>query len=1242
MYNRLNRISLIYCFLLWVGLVDLCHSQTITISAPTISFTQACASATFNTYNFSFSFFPIQNLGASNEFFVELSDNAGSFANPTIVKTLTNTTSPVASNFSLPQSTYGEGYKIRIRSTNPVKISPASNAFSAYYAVHNQPFSINGNIGTVNLCGNQDFILRIDNNGTAASPLFYPGLRYKWYKNFIEISGETGPTLVVNQVGSYYVIVDYGTCVMNSYSNIVQFLVQEGLNPTIISENNSTVICPNTSTTLTSVLQNTNYTYAWHKNNIELENSNSPTYEASQEGIYHVTISTGGCEFESNAISLELIDFNLSLDITSEETIIPGETIILSAITDAENPQFQWYRNNNIINGATQVTYNATQNGVYKVTVTQINPCNIVKESTATLAYPNDFTLAVQPTSGYETCTSTSTVLSISQFNAITANGNIDLIGNTYNYNYQWYKNNLPIANATTPTLSLTDALQNGNYTLKITIPNYGIITSNTFTVNLALENVIISSSGILCQNSTVLLSSNISNVGYQYQWYKNGDAILNATSSTYMASLEGDYYVIARNGQCEKQSNTIALGIASIAVTSTNPDFDIILPGEQKIISVSTNAVQPQFAWYRNGLPISGQNQNSISVSQNGQYKVIITQTQGCTATAEKIFTLNYPTQFDITIGVNSDYEQCTSHSITLDITDFTATTPSGIITLTENQTQNYGYQWLKNNIAIQNATSPTLAIMSETENGSYTLLVTLPDFAPIISNAINVNLIDSEPLIISANGQLCIENPQVILSSNYINNSYLYNWFRNDIQVGSGNSPIFSINQAGSYYLKVTNGSCIFTSNTVIILEDDFTLTANNLLTDIIIPGETKALSVTTDAVSPTFKWYRNSILIAETASIAATLDGEYKVVVTQTQGCEMAKEIIFTLSYPSRIEIEIATNSGFQECVNLNASLVISVFNAISSGGTINLLNNTNNYNYQWYKNDIAVFGANSLFLALDNYEASGVYQLRVSIPNFETVISNFITINIGFASEITIATEDIFCSEGTSITIASNITGADFSYKWYKTGNPEIIGEENSITVNRSGNYFLTVSHQNCILTSNIVEIVPFDMSSVAINVGHEVSLMEGNSIIVTATGAENYIWHLNGIQISTGTSLEVSEAGIYTVKAFVGNCETTREFIVMLTENNTMAIPNVVTPNLDGKNDTWTLPSKYVNNSNVEIIIYGPDGAIVLKTTSYSNNWPESNFNYSLKNPVYYYTIMEDGKITKRGSITIVK
>jgi hypothetical protein len=37
-----------------------------------------------------------------------------------------------------------------------------------------------------------------------------------------------------------------------------------------------------------------------------------------------------------------------------------------------------------------------------------------------------------------------------------------------------------------------------------------------------------------------------------------------------------------------------------------------------------------------------------------------------------------------------------------------------------------------------------------------------------------------------------------------------------------------------------------------------------------------------------------------------------------------------------------------------------------------------------------------------------------------------------------------------------------------------------------------------------------------------------------------------------------------------------------------------------------------------------------------------NNWPESDFTYSLKNPVYYYTIMEGLEIIRRGSITIIE
>ena len=166
MTRQPKLLYLIFSYLLLTGVQAL--SQTITISTPSIGFTQACASPSFNTYNFSFSFYPPQNLGPGNQFIVELSDSNGSFASPAIVQTLSNTTSPVSGSFNLPESTYGKGYRIRVRSTNPVKTSGASNPFAAYYAIHNQPFSINNNAGTIQICEDESVTLQIDNDGTPA------------------------------------------------------------------------------------------------------------------------------------------------------------------------------------------------------------------------------------------------------------------------------------------------------------------------------------------------------------------------------------------------------------------------------------------------------------------------------------------------------------------------------------------------------------------------------------------------------------------------------------------------------------------------------------------------------------------------------------------------------------------------------------------------------------------------------------------------------------------------------------------------------------------------------------------------------------------------------------------------------------------------------------------------------------------------------------------------------------------
>ena len=95
-------------------------SAQIVIGAPSLGFSQACASDSFNTYNVTFSFSPESALGAANQFIIELSDETGSFANPTIVFSSNSgavTVSPATLSFSLPNTTSGEGFKIRIKST---------------------------------------------------------------------------------------------------------------------------------------------------------------------------------------------------------------------------------------------------------------------------------------------------------------------------------------------------------------------------------------------------------------------------------------------------------------------------------------------------------------------------------------------------------------------------------------------------------------------------------------------------------------------------------------------------------------------------------------------------------------------------------------------------------------------------------------------------------------------------------------------------------------------------------------------------------------------------------------------------------------------------------------------------------------------------------------------------------------------------------------------------------------------
>ena len=961
------------------------YAQTIVIGTPSLGFTQACASQGFNSYNLSFTFFPVSNVQAGNQFIVELSDASGNFGSATTLTTSTSVTSPVNVSFAMPTTVAGEAYRIRVRSTAPAVTSPNSVTFSAYYAVHNQPFSINNNSGTVSFCEGGNATLQVDNTGTSASPLFYSGLSYKWFRNFAEVAGANGSSLTVTQSGNYYAIVDYGSCVMNSYSNIVTVNVTTGINLSISSAGNLDYICNGTPRLLTSSHQNTGYVYQWYKDNVAISGATGPTYNAAQEGTYKLRITFGGCVFESNAIFLELILLEADWNVDATEVLIPGEQLQINSVNNATTPTYQWRKDNIVIAGATTANYTVTQPGTYQLTVTETQGCTISEQLTVVVQYPIGFTVTIQNSGDYQSCNVTTSTLSLNSIIAQTTSGNVPVTLPNSNFSYQWLLNNSPIAGATGTTHTINNASENGSYKLRVTIPTFAPIESNAISIALQLPTPVLSAVGSLCGTNTVQLNSSVTNSVFTYKWYRNNTLITGATQPSYTTNQAGNYHLVISYGACSVTSNTLNLEQNSITAGLNLPATSIIIPGETKTLTITTNAVNPTFEWFRNNAIISGQTGSLINVTQNGVYKVIVTQTTGCNATQEAFSELVYPDSFNVTIAANAGYLPCESDQATLSITNF-----------------------------------------------------------------------------------------------------------------------------------------------------------------------------------------------------------------------------------------------------------------NAVSSSETMSILSNSFGYIYEWFKDGELVLSSSTTTYNIASYLENGLYELRVSIPGFSAIISNVVEIKLGISDDFTLSTEGALCESGGSVTLSSDITNPNYILTWFSIENDSEIGNGNSITVTEPGNYFMTIDFDGCSYSSNTMAVEIVTTDGITLNIADAITVIQGGSTEVIASGVDNYTWYLNDEIIATGNTFSVSEAGTYKIIGTIGDCEFTKTFTVTVVENTSIVVPNVITINNDGVNDFWSIPNEYVNKEDVEVIIYSPKGKVVFRARNYQNNWPNSALEYAKTEPVFYYTISENDEIIKRGSITVIE
>lgn len=642
--------ALLLMLFIFLGATTL-SAQAIVINAPTPAdnpnlpgnspWVNICAgNGGFNQYYAKIKWAGTVN--TNNEFILELSDASGDFSSPTELAKATdkNTTTDFDIEFAIPTTTRGQGYKMRVRSTDPEKTSPESSTYSMYYmdVTSNLNISEAGNgIPPGNICSENPITLQVDN---IANPETY---QYIWYRSGTELTSEKGHTINVTQSGIYNAFIDYGpecTGSGNTDSNWVDVTIGATGSGIAINPPSKTALCNGDTETLTMNLTDPSWSYQWYKNNTIITGATQETYivDASVSGFeadYQVEISASGiCTEKSAAITITNADnFTVTRNNGANVVVLPSQPETLSVSTTAITPSYQWYRNNTIISGATNSTLDITEEGTYYAEVTQAGgacPGTIRNSETTTAVVPSSFEIITDYQSNYTACVATSIVLEVKTINAVATDGTKTDVTTSIidSFTYQWKKDGVDISGATSKTISLTDTSENGDYTIEGTIATYND-TSDTLPVQLLTnETVTISStSTIYCSSSDVITVSTTKDLSTEtYAWELNGSSV-STSGATLNVTAPGTYRLAIDKNGCILYSNEINITPLDASLITVDVDGEIVFPeGSSKTVTASGGTA---YRWLdANGIELGST--NSYTFTQEGEY-VLIANVDNC-----------------------------------------------------------------------------------------------------------------------------------------------------------------------------------------------------------------------------------------------------------------------------------------------------------------------------------------------------------------------------------------------------------------------------------------------------------------------------------------------------------------------------------------------------------------------------------------------------------------------------------
>lgn len=826
---------------------------------------------------------------------------------------------------------------------------------------------------------------------------------------------------------------------------------------------------------------NGGYTYKWTSLTYPLFAASTKNISGLKAGSYIFEIKDTKANVSDNAGCIVSKTFIINQSPLLEVKIKESASIkcngdlngeLTAEITGGIAPyKYIWKKNGQILSGENQKTISNLGFGSYSVSVTDTaNP-----EPTGPFAQTEQ--LNYNLTQPDKLIVSVAKQTNVLCYDAETGAIEVTIEGGTAPYTQQWTKNSV---NYSTQK-DLTD-LKTGSYNITVTdalghnctatLAQPVIITQPAQPLQLAsvIKNDL---TGFETNNGTITVTVSGGKPNYKYEWRKDANPAIIATTSSINNLSIGTYHLIV------KDANDCAL--PQVDYTITQPDkFEITTLVQtsgttikcygdsiaEYTATVTGGVKEYTFEWLNTTTGVKYTSTETItptittSKASNlgaGNYVVSVKDKENNTLFGTNTFTVLQPEKLAFTY--TKENVSCfggNNGTVVLNITggtkDIDITKPYSIISsggTADNQ-----------NGIVSGFTAGTYTIKITDINGCQT-----PEQTIVISEPQNAVYIANEIITPSTGFGLATGKIEISVAGG--TSVYTYQWKNNSGSIVGTNSATLNGVPAGTYTVLVTDSKNCTTSNSYtvqqptkpILTETHLQPKCNGLLGSIAANATGGA---TYNQNQPdriyTYKLTNKASGIVTTltgniASFTNIPDGDYGLTATDVSGID-SNTIDVQFNQPTPIVVTLASKSNVRCFGDQDGAIAISV-----SGGTPFLINGSPEYTYQWKKKNTVTNNYENFTPTSLTYLSQGIYAVEVRDANYNAgdvshcvgILDNIeITQPADFSFDIDkITYNNPSAVNGNDGTLHFEITGGKSNYE-YKFYTKDLTGNETVIT------------------------------------------------------------------------------------------------------------------------------------------------------------------------------------------------